>query len=42
MQLVQRGYTGLVLVVDLNRDRLISIMTVLEALGAGAALGSLF
>ncbi|WP_269902641.1 hypothetical protein [Primorskyibacter flagellatus] len=41
MQMIQQGYTGMSLLVDINRDRLFTIGTVLLALAAGSWIGSL-
>ena len=41
MQIIQNGYSGLSLLVDLNRDRLFTAGTVIMALAAGAWIGSL-
>mgnify|MGYP001627765566 CR=1 FL=1 len=41
MQLIQNGYTGVSLLVDLNRDRLFSVGTVALALAGGYWLASL-
>lgn len=41
MQMIESGYRGLTLLVDLNWDRLLYIATILVALGFGAFLGSL-
>lgn len=41
MQHIVRGYRGLSLLVDLNRDRLLFPSTILLALMVGAYIGSL-
>ncbi|WP_276605902.1 hypothetical protein [Pseudooceanicola onchidii] len=40
MQIIQNGYSGVSLLVDLNRDRLFTIAMIAVALGAGGWLGS--
>ncbi|MGB2202669.1 hypothetical protein [Pseudooceanicola atlanticus] len=41
MQMIQNGYTGMSLLVDLNKDRLFTVGTIALALAGGAWLGSL-
>ena len=40
MQTLTNGYRGLSLLVDLNRDRLMAIGTIIVALSVGALIGS--
>jgi len=41
MQLIQNGYTGVSLLVDLNRDRLFTFGTIALALAGGYWIASL-
>lgn len=41
MENIQRGYTGLHLLVDLNWDRFLYIGTLAAALGCGALIGAI-
>jgi hypothetical protein len=41
MQILQNGYSGVSLLVDLNRDRLFTLGMVVFALAAGSWIGSL-
>lgn len=41
MQMIQNGYSGVSLLVDLNRDRLFTLGMVVIALSAGAWVGSI-
>jgi hypothetical protein len=41
MQMIQNGYTGMSLLVDLNKDRLFTVGMIALALAGGAWLGSL-
>jgi hypothetical protein len=41
MQTLQNGYRGLGLLMDLNWDRILYLMTILAALWIGAFVGSL-
>ncbi|MGI3167857.1 hypothetical protein ACRARG_01810 [Pseudooceanicola sp. C21-150M6] len=41
MQMIQQGYTGVSLLVDLNRDRLFAIGMIAVTLAAGSWVGSI-
>jgi len=41
MEHIQRGYTGLHLLVDLNWDRFLYLGTLAAALGCGALMGAI-
>lgn len=41
MQMIQNGYSGVSLLVDLNRDRLFTVGMIVIALAAGAWVGSI-
>lgn len=41
MQLIQNGYTGVSLLVDINRDRLFTIATISMALAGGYWIAAL-
>jgi len=41
MHMIQSGYTGVSLLVDMNRDHLFTIGTIVVALAAGSWIGSL-
>ena len=41
MQMFQQGYSGVSLLVDLNRDRLVAVAMIALALAGGAWFGSL-
>jgi hypothetical protein len=41
MQMIQNGYSGVSLLVDLNRDRLFTVGMIVLALSAGAWMGNI-
>lgn len=41
MQMIQNGYSGVSLLVDLNRDRLFTVGMIVLALAAGSWIGSI-